>query len=204
MKKTIKDLDVTKISVRHLISLKPGAIFYRKSNDDPLNFHYNNTTFTTAVPLERVNSQICGISSGNSCLLETVSILDAETKGRDGRIYEIKIVQEIDRVIDLNIVCEEQGIEKEYLKIYPEGPYERNPQKESELFKLYGLEVDNRRIYGVRYRSRRDHSGHCIIIYDTVPDLKSRAFARDITGEKKMGVRVNLGWLNREWNRENA
>lgn len=188
MKKTIKDLDVTKISVRHLISLSPGDIFYRKSNDDPLNFHYNTTTFTTAVPLERVNSQISGISSGNSCFLETVSILDAEARGRDGRIYEIRIVKEINRVLDLNIVCKEQGIEKEYLKIYPEGPHGRNPQEESELFNLYGLEVDNRRIHGVRYRSRRDPSGHCIIIYDTVSDLKGCAFARDITDEEKKGL----------------
>lgn len=178
MKKTIKDLDVTKIVARYLISLKPGAIFYRRSKDDPLNFHYNQTTFTTAVPLETVNTQLCGASSGNSCLLETVSILDAETKGRDGRIYEIKIEQEIDRILDLDTVCEEQGIENEYLKIYPGGPYERNPNEESELFKLYGLEVDNRRIHGVRYRSRRDPTGHCIIIYDTVSDLKDRASSR--------------------------
>lgn len=178
MRKNIKNLDVTKIAVCHLISLKPGAIFYRKSKDDPLNFHYNQTTFTTAVPLDTVNSQLCGVSSGNSCLLETVSILDSEAKGRDGEIYEIKIEKEIDRIIDLDAVCEEQGIEDEYLKIYLGGPFERNPEEESELFKLYGLEIDNRRLHGVRYRSRRNPTGHCIIIYDTISDLKERASFR--------------------------
>jgi hypothetical protein len=186
MKKTIKDLDVTKIAECHLITLEPGGIFYKKSKDDPLNFHYNQTTFTTAVPIETVNPIYIGTNSGSTCLVEAVTILRAETIGRDGMVYEIKVVKDIDRFVDLDKVCEEQEIEREYLKIYPDGPYQRNPQEESELFNLYGLEIGNRRVHGVRYRSRRDPTGHCIIIYDTLPDLRERATTRDITDEHKL------------------
>lgn len=173
MKKTIKDLLVSQIKEEHLIKLKVGDVFYRKSKDDPLNFHYNQTTFTTEVPTtDKLVFGAVGSNSGASCFVESVNILEAETKSRDGRVYEIKTEKELDSILDLDKVCEEQRIEKEYLKIYPDGTYGRNPEKESELFKLYGLELSKRRIYGVRYRSRRDSSGHCIIIYDTLPNIR--------------------------------
>jgi hypothetical protein len=181
--KSIKDLDVDKIEEKHLIRLQVGITMYQRRVISPIEFAYSNSTFTTEVPVEKLRLDIIGINSGASSYAFDRKTMHEETKNRNGdlRIYEIKIKKEIDRILDLNKVCEEQGIETVYLHIWPtiDG---RNPEIEKELFNLYGLfQKHSKRINGVKYRSRRNPDGYCVAIFDTLHNLEGYISYKDIT-----------------------
>lgn len=151
---------------------------FRRILGDPLEFHYNDTTFTTAVSLENRKDVVYATLSGSTTAINLVKGAYKETKGREGKLYKIVIKKEIDRILDLDKVCEEQGIEREYLKIYPTNTG-RNSKKEKELFNLYGKEIREKRIHGVKYRSRRYSVATCFLFYDTLIDLHAYLDAKE-------------------------
>jgi len=167
MTKRIEDLDIDKIESRHLISLTIGETYIKRTYVDPLAFYHDQpTTFLT--PVKELGLP-AGSTSGGSCMATSGEVADAESCGRNK--YEIRVIKVIERIIDLDKVCEEQGIEREYLKICGTSNG-RNHELENKLTSLYGKKLEEKRIYGVRYRSRRDPTGHCIVLYDTLGSLK--------------------------------
>ncbi|MBU4252164.1 MAG: hypothetical protein KJ647_04200, partial [Candidatus Omnitrophica bacterium] len=47
----------------------------------------------------------------------------------------------------------------------------RDHEQEKELFKLYGKNIQEKRIHGVKYLSRRSPNDFCCMFYDTLPNL---------------------------------
>lgn len=172
--KLIKDLDIDKIEERHLISLEKGSIFYRRTHSDPLAFRYNNTTFTTAVPLEKQGFYLTHHPTGAVYATTRVHTVFKETENYIGdcRLYEIILRCKIERILNLNKVCAEQGIEPEYLR--PDGSFETEEQQmkfEAELYNFYGMKLKDKNIYGVQFRSRKDSEGDCLVFYDNLPHI---------------------------------
>lgn len=175
--KSINDLDLSKISESHLMLLGVGhKMFYRGEN--PLLFGYNDTTFTTKVPVkERI--QVSGANSGYFYTGTTEEVVNTETKNREGKIYEIVVIIPIDRILDLDKVCQEQGVEKPYLKkrsVDEQHPY----QGEEQLLKLYGNEIIEKRIHGIKYQSRQIQDDTCYIFYDTLNNLEEYLSAQRV------------------------
>lgn len=178
--KSIKDLDVGKINDSHLICLSEGFKMYRRSAGVPLEFRYNDTTFTTKVEPENRRLDIIAINSGACSTITSVRGTFAETMGSEGRkLYEIDVIKPIDRILDLDKVCEEQGIERQYLHIVNtlDG---RDHEQEKELFKLYGKNIQEKRIHGVKYLSRRSPNDFCYMFYDTLPNLNEFLSSNEI------------------------
>ncbi len=168
--KKISDLDVNKIIDCHLMAVENGQRLYKKTLGDPLGFFNNRqTTFLTAVPDCSQPTLDYGTPSGGSYMAFDIPTVDAEAIYGD--LYELRVEKNIDRIIDLCRACKEQGIETEYLKIY-ETFNGRNHKLEKELFNLYGHRIQELRIHGVKYRSRKNPDGFCIVFYDTLVDLK--------------------------------
>lgn len=179
-KKTIADLDVNKINESHLVVLETGCIMYRRVQGDPLEFRYNDTTFTTKVEPERRQWGAAAANSGNCCMINTIQGAFAETLGlKDRKLYEIVVIRPIDRILDFDKVCEEQGVEKQYLQVY-DTQDGRDHDKEKELFKLYGKQILEKRIHGVKYGSRRMPDSICYMFYDTLPNLNTYLTYNDI------------------------
>lgn len=179
--KTIKDLNIRVIDDSYLITLSLGLKLYRRVKGDPLEFCYNDTTFTTKVLPEDRQLGISGINSGSSSMITTVRGALAESnKGEGRKLYQVTVIKPIDRIIDLDRVCDEQGIESKYLHIYNTDDG-RDRGKEKELFNLYGKEIHERRIHGIKYRSRRSLDDTCYMFYDTIPDLNDYFIYREIT-----------------------
>lgn len=179
--KTIEDLDIDKIDESHLVYLEKGFTMYRRSAEEPLEFRYNDTTFTTKVEPENRQWGPIATNSGNCCMITTVQGAFAETLGlEDRKLYEIVVIKPIDRILDLDKVCEEQGIERQYLHVY-ETPDGRDRGREKELFKLYGKQIREKRINGVKYRSRRLPDDACYMFYDTLPNLNEYLSDKEIT-----------------------
>jgi hypothetical protein len=181
IKKTIQDLDINLINENHLIVLQEGYVMFRRTEGGPLEFQYNDTTFTTKVIPDDRKSSIVGLDSGTYHTITSVEGVFAETSNRSGKLYEIKIVRAIDRILDLNKVCKEQGIKNIYLEIYDTPDGRDSEKKEKELFKLYGKELREKRIHGVKYRSRRYPEADCFVFYDTLVDLNKHLSYKDIT-----------------------
>ena len=178
--KTIQDLEIDKINDSHLITINCGFTVYRRVEGDPLNFRYNDTTFTTAVEPERRQWGASAVNSGNCCMITTVQGAYAETPGiKDRKLYEITVIKPVERILDLDKVCKEQGIERRYLHIYDTDDG-RDNVKEQELLKLYGKQIQEKRIHGVRYRSRRLPSDTCFMFYDTLPNLRDYLSYKEI------------------------
>jgi len=178
---TIEDLDIDKTDESHLVSLEKGFTMYRRFAGDPLEFQYNDTTFTTKVEPESRQWGPIATNSGNCCMITTAQGAFAETRGlEDRKLYEIVVIKPIDRILDLDKVCEEQGIERQYLHVY-ETPDGRDRDREKELFKLYGKQIREKRINGVKYRSRRLPDDACYMFYDTLPNLNEYLTYKEIT-----------------------
>ena len=174
----IGKLDVQKIGERHLIVLPRGMKLYRKTVGNPLEYRHNKTTFTTKVEDENL-SRIVGVDSGNQYSAGTPDCASAETENRipDAEMYEIQVIKPIERILDLDEICKEQGIEKSYLKKYPEG--------EEPLKELYGLFKEKGvRIHGVKYTSRQLPGGTCYAIFDTLGDLTEHLLAEKLASTK--------------------
>ena len=172
--KTIKDFNVELINESHLIVLKEGSTFYRRSRGDPLEFRYNDTTFTTSVPLEQRGFYFTYQPTGAAYATTQIHTVFKETENytEDTRLYELKLSRPIERILDLNLVCKEQEMEREYLR--PDKYFESNKQQmqfEKELYNLYGLKLKEKNIFGVIYRSRQDSEGDCIVFYDNLPHV---------------------------------
>jgi hypothetical protein len=181
--KTIKDLDINKINEAHLIELDLGYKFFRRTEGNPLDFHYNDTTLTTKVLLDQIISGKVGLNSVNCCAINIAQGAFAETKWKLGlKLYEIIVKKCIERILDLDRVCEEQEIEAQYLHLHATESG-RDPNMEKELFNLYGKEIREKRIHGVKYRSRRYPEATCYMFYDTLPGLSEYLDYRDITNE---------------------
>ena len=181
--KTIKDLNIIKINDSYLITLRQESKLYRRVKGDPLEFCYNDTTFTTKVLSENRHLGMIGMNSGSSSMITTVRGAFAETNREEGRkLYEASVIKPIDRIIDLDRVCDEQGIERQYLHIYDTDDG-RDREKEKELFNLYGKEIRERRIHGIKYRSRRSPEDTCYMFYDTIPNLNDYFIYREIPDE---------------------
>jgi len=179
--KTIKDLDISKIDDSHLITLRHESKLYRRVKGNPLEFCYNDTTFTTNVSPENRFFGMIGVSSGNSSMINTERGAFLETDFEEGRkLYEIIVIKPVERIIDLDKACAEQGIERQYLHIYDTDDG-RDREKEKELFNLYGKEIRERRIHGVKYRSRRSPGDTCYMFYDTILNLNDYFRYREIT-----------------------
>ena len=184
-KKTISNLDINKIGESHLVTLMQGLKLFRRVKNDPLEFHYNDTTFTTKVLPENRRVNVIATNSGSSSMITTVKGAFAETRWEEGKkVYEVSVIKPIGRIIDLDAVCEEQGIEKQYLCIYADHDG-RNREKEKELFNLYGKKIREKRIHGIKYRSRRSPEDTCYMFYDTIPNLNDYFIYREITKEIK-------------------
>ena len=184
--KTIKDLDVNKIEKRHLIILKPDLTLFQRRTKSPVEFSYNGSIFTTAVPKEDLTGHILGTDSGISSLAFDKETMFEETKNRKGnlKVYEVKIKKEISLILDLDLVCKEQDIEWPYLKIWSTGN-QRNQDEEKELMKLYGLfENRDKRINGVQYTSRHHPTGQCVMFFDTLQHIDEYLFCKDITDQQ--------------------
>lgn len=169
--KSIEDLEIDKISESHLVSLDQGFTIYRRVIGDPLDFQYNGTTLTTGVELDRRQWGSVAVNSGNCCMITSIRGAYAETLGSEGRkLYEIVVIKPIDRILDLDKVCEEQDIERQYLHVY-DTEDGRDHEKEKELFKFYGKQIQEKRIHGIKYKSRRSPVDTCYMFYDTLFNL---------------------------------
>lgn len=165
-KKTIRDFNVDTINLKHLIRLKVGELLYRRTpNSNPLEFHQGLTTLTPKVSPEKLKLGSIGTNSGTFSTAHTPTTAYKETQGKEGALYKIEIINEIDYILDLDKACYDQDI-LDYLD------EERNLEAERELYNLYGKELAERRIYGVQHMSRKDKPfGQCITFYDTIGDL---------------------------------
>lgn len=167
--KSIKSLDVNKIQERHLVRLEVGDIVYQRRTLSPIAFSYNGGTFTTPVSQETRKFNYIGVNSGASSFAGDLKMMFEETENRKGnlKIYKVTVKKKIDRVLDLDEVCHEQGIDFPYLHEWftRDG---RNPIEESKLFNLYGIKLGEKRIFGIKYTSRRCSKGQCFTFLDTL------------------------------------
>jgi hypothetical protein len=177
---TIQDLEIDRIGESYLVRLEEGFTIYRRAVGAPLDFRYNDTTFTTKVEPERRQWGPIAANSGNCCMITTVRGAYAETlDAKDRKLYEVVVIKTIDRILDLDKVCEEQGIERQYLHVYDTADG-RDREKERELFQLYGKQIQEKRIHGIRYRSRRLPIDTCFMFYDTLPNLNEHLSYKEI------------------------
>lgn len=172
--KTIKDLDIDKIEERHLIILEKDFTFYRRTSKNPLEFQYSGSTFTTVVPLEIQGFYITHQPSAGYFGANKIHTVFKETENYTGnvKVYQITVRHRIERILDLNQLCSEQEIEPEYLR--PDKYFKTKEEQidfEKELHKLYVQKLKNKRLHGIKFRSRKDPEGDCIVFYDNLPHL---------------------------------
>ncbi|MEW6074813.1 MAG: hypothetical protein AB1530_00740 [Candidatus Omnitrophota bacterium] len=170
--KTIKDLDINRIEEKHLIILEKDFILYRRTAKNPLAFQHSSTTFTTAAPIEKQGFYLTYHPTAASYATTRMHTVFKETEDYVGnvRLYQLKVIHKIARILDLNQVCNEQGIERDYLR--PDQYFRTEKEQsdfEHELYRLYMKELNNKKIYGVKFKSRKDPEGDCIVFYDNLP-----------------------------------
>jgi len=172
MKKTISELDTNKIEERHLVTLSIGDSFLRRTaNNDPLTLYCGKTTFTTHTPLEEIGHRSVHRPTANINAAFGIETIYKETEDYKGdcKIFKLKVIKKLDRILDLDVLCKEQGIEDIYLK--PDGTYFDSNEEliaERPIHNLYDINIGGKKLNGVKHRSRQHPEGQCIVFYDNI------------------------------------